>query len=182
MFIDFVIRSQLENALLSFPTNLQEVKTFLTDAKRLGKNALEELRQTIYLLRGDSLGGMSLTDAIAKLISDFSQTTDIAPNCKIHLHNPIPQRIEIVIYRILEEALTNIAKHSNATAVQITLECDNFSISLIIEDNGRGYNVKQNKAGFGLQGMRERAESLNGQFQITSKLGNGCRVIASLPL
>ena len=173
---------QLENALLSLPNNLQELETFLTDAKRLGTNALDELRRTIYLLRGDPLNGRSLTDAIAQLVADFSQTTGITPDCKLNLHNPVPHRIEIAVYRILEEALTNIAKHSQAPEVNIIIESSDSSILLIFEDNGRGYNVEQNNTGFGLQGMRERTESLKGQFQITSQPGNGCRVTVTLPL
>jgi len=90
----------------------------------------------------------------------------------------IDEAINISLYRIVQEALTNIAKHSQATMVSVDMNVkvtrDNEKIlSLQIKDNGRGMNLNEPGSGLGLLGMRERVEALNGKFQITAEPGKG---------
>lgn len=177
----------LENTALSLKTNSQQTKAFLEDSKRLGAEARRELRQAILMLRSDPLKGKPFEDAIAALAAEFKQITGIAPILEINIPIQFPDRYQVAIYRILEEALTNIQKHSEATQVTIKLAIqaqvtDGATpiLSAQIADNGKGFNLHQNQTGFGLQGMKERAESLGGTLQITTEAG--CRVTVSLPL
>ncbi len=184
---------QLENALLFLQSNVDKAQTFLQDAKRLGKDALQEVRQSIATLRSNPMQGQSLEDAIASLVKDFHRITGIEPEYKINLLSIVPDstirrslplsaEISTAIYRITKEALTNIYKHSEATQVKIRLISDTEAIYLLIEDNGKGFHPDYTTTGFGLQGMQERTVALGGQFNITSQPEAGCRVTAYIPL
>jgi signal transduction histidine kinase len=90
--------------------------------------------------------------------------------------------VKTAVYRIVQEALTNICKHSDATQVTLQLQTIHRHLHLQIEDNGRGFNLEQNTTGFGLQGMQERTVALGGHFKLASEIGKGCRVTVDIPL
>ncbi|HEY9631977.1 MAG TPA: sensor histidine kinase [Coleofasciculaceae cyanobacterium] len=173
---------QLENVAMFLQSNADKAQAFLVEAKRLGSEALQAVRQSVCALRCDPLQGQSLEDAIAFLVKDFQQTTGIEPTCMISLPLPLSSKVKTAIYRIVQEALTNISKHGAATQVRIHLQGNPEDLSLLVEDNGRGFNEEENTTGFGLQSMRERTVALGGQFNIVSELGAGCRIMAYIPL
>jgi signal transduction histidine kinase len=173
---------QLENALLFLPSDTNKTESFLREAKQLGSRALQEVRRSLSTLRSDPLQGQSLEVAIAKTVAEFSQTTGVVPNCTMQLVQPIPTEIRTAIYRIIQESLTNISKHSSATQVSIHLQESQEMIHLQIEDNGVGFNPEGNTTGFGLQGMRERTTALGGQLFLASQPEKGCRISVSIPL
>jgi signal transduction histidine kinase len=173
---------QLENALLLLPSNVDKAIEFLQQVKQLGYQALQEVSRSVATLRADPLRGKSLENAIHNLIRDFSSATTLTPECKISLTSPVTSEVGTAIYRILQEALTNISKHSAATQVTVQLQTQAGRISLLVEDNGKGFYPEQNTTGFGLQGMRERATALGGNFNIISKQGAGCRIQVSIPI
>ncbi|MFM7426713.1 MAG: sensor histidine kinase [Elainella sp.] len=181
---------QLQSAALLLTANPEEAKQLLTDSQRLGSNALKELRQTLLLLRSDPLQGEPLSAAIARLTADFQRSTGLRPACQLAIA-PLPQRIQVAVYRIVEEALTNIQKHSQATQVSISLNLsatdspsrlDPTRLVLEIIDDGRGFDLEANRTGFGLRGMEERASSLGGEFQLQSQPNRGCRIVVTFPL
>jgi signal transduction histidine kinase len=93
--------------------------------------------------------------------------------------------IETVFFRIAQEALTNVAKHAQATLATVTFEDAETHLRLIVEDNGRGFNVttlssSKEPSGWGLTTMKERAASLAGSVRILSEPGNGARIIADI--
>jgi signal transduction histidine kinase len=199
----------LQNVELSLKSNLEEAQDFLSQSRHIGSQALGELRQSISLLRTDPLQGRTLEAAIAQLCENLSQIAGIQTVYTLQLRTPLPHRIQVVVYRIVEESLTNIHKYSQASQVtihlgltsslsnrstpEIQLDTDantepDLQVSsaccliLKIEDNGIGFHVEQNATGFGLRGMQERAVSLGGQLQITSQPEAGCQVLLTLPL
>ncbi|HEY9699514.1 MAG TPA: sensor histidine kinase [Trichocoleus sp.] len=173
---------QLENAMLFLPAGSEKTKSFLQEAKQLGSRALQEVRRSISTLRANPLQGQSLTTAIDKAVQDFYQTTGIQPKYQIQLSHPISVDISTTLYRIIQESLTNIWKHSQATQVHIHLEEQAETIQLRIEDNGQGFDPTQNTTGFGLQGMRERSIALGGKFALFSQPQQGCQILVSVPL
>ncbi len=173
---------QLENALLFLPPDAEKSKSFLQASQGLGALALQEVRRSIATLRSNPLNGRSLKDAIAASISTFHSTTGIEPNYTLQLSQPIPTEISTALYRILQESLTNISKHSGATQVSIHLQQHHDTIHLQIADNGKGFDRDRNTTGFGLQGMRERTAALGGHFLLASQLQQGCRITVSIPL
>ncbi|MGG6270730.1 sensor histidine kinase [Leptolyngbya sp. AN03gr2] len=104
----------LQNAVLSLQANPTEAQTFLEQSRQISSDALRELRQSIRLLRSDPLEGRSLNDAIASLTQDFHRTTGLNPTIRIEAQTVLPTSIQIAMYRIIEEALTNIQKYSNS--------------------------------------------------------------------
>ena len=100
----------------------------------------------------------------------------------------LPDPLKIVIYRITQEAINNTAKHSKAGTLRILLGKTGDSIELVVEDDGRGFDVAQalshenQSRGMGLTGMKERAELSNGSFEITSGRGKGTAIRARWPI
>jgi len=187
----------LQNAEMSLSSEVEETKTLLHQIRQISAQALAELRQSVGLLRSDPLQGQSLEEAIARLTEDLHRTSGIRPTYIMAMQIPIPHRIQVALYRILEETLTNIHKHSGASQVSIhirsgiapldTTPLDSSLPSqphlvLQIEDNGRGFHVEQNVTGFGLRGMQERTASLGGKFQIISQPEQGCQTLVMFPL
>jgi signal transduction histidine kinase len=173
---------QLEGAVKLWQSNPLKAQTFLGEAKRLGSTALQEVRQSVSTLRSDPLQGRSLEEAIASLVEETERATGVLPDYSINLLYPLPVEVSTTVYRIVQEALTNICKHAAATKVKIHLSATTTDLSLVILDNGRGFRLDQNTTGFGLQGMRERAVALGGRFEIESQPNAGCRIAAQFPL
>jgi signal transduction histidine kinase len=175
---------QLDSALLLSRSNLEQSNLFLKEAKQLCTQALREVRQSVTTLRlrTDPLQGKSLETAIASLVEDFRTTTAVEPDCTLNVTQPLSPETITTIYRILQEALTNIIRHSAATKVTIHMFERDQSLCLLIIDDGKGFDPLQNSTGFGLQGMQERALILRGQFNLQSSLGEGCRISVQLPL
>ncbi len=176
---------QLENALMFGQSNAEQAQAFMLEAKQLGSKALQDVRQSMAALRCDPLQGQSLESAITFLVKDFHRKTGIMPDCQLSLSfllSPLNSEVNTAIYWIVKEALNNIYKHGAATQVTIHLQSQAKTLSLMVKDNGRGFNPEQNPTVFELQGMRERAEELGGRFELTSILGAGCRIVAYIPL
>ncbi|WP_026732712.1 ATP-binding response regulator [Fischerella sp. PCC 9605] len=172
---------QMETALKLWNVDLDRAYEFLFEAKQLGSEALNAVRKSVAHIRPDPLQGQLLEKAIAALTQDFHHITGIAPECYIDLSLPFSNSVNTVVYRIVQEGLTNISKHADATAIQLQIQTTPTELSLTLQDNGRGFCIDGNQTGFGLQGVRERVLAVGGQLEITSELGNGCRITARFP-
>jgi len=173
---------QLESALLFCHSDANKTQKYIEVSRELAIDALNEIRKSISTLRAELLQGKSLVETINLLIENFYKITNIRANLSVNLRQSLDTDVNIAIYRIVQEALTNISKHSNATTVDIILEKQIESIRLRVEDNGQGFNTEQNTTGFGLQGINERVRALGGRFLINSTLGTGCKIIVDIPL
>jgi two-component system NarL family sensor kinase len=95
----------------------------------------------------------------------------------------LPAKVETAVFRITQEALTNVIKHAEAKTVHITFARRERSVVLTVEDDGRGYSLAQvPRGGLGLVGMRERVASVNGALEVESKDGAGTRLTVEIPL
>jgi signal transduction histidine kinase len=100
----------------------------------------------------------------------------------------LPTSIELILYRVAQEALTNVAKHARATTVALDLDRSELDVSISVRDDGRGFELRNATArddeglGLGLFGMAERVELVGGWFRIWSRLGAGCEVFAYIPI
>lgn len=167
---------QLDSALLLQHSNRQEASVFLQEAKQLCKQALQEVRQSVATLRTDPLHGQSLKNLVEHLIQEFRATTIIEPTCLVNLTQSLPREVVSAYYRVLQEALTNIIRHSAASEVILSLVIRDRLLHLQIQDNGKGFNPEQNSTGFGIQGMKERISALGGEFRLFSRPGEGCLI------
>lgn len=172
---------QMETAITLWQQDPDKAYTFLVEAKQLGSQALQAVRQSVAEIRSDPLQSQMLEGAIAALLQEFRRTTGVLPECHIALSQPLSNSINTVVFRILQEGLTNICKYAEATAVKIHIQTTQPDLLLIIEDNGKGFDVNENRTGFGIQGMGERTAALGGKLEITSEIGAGCRITARFP-
>jgi signal transduction histidine kinase len=173
---------QLETALKLWQSNPGKAETFLVTAKELGSKALKDVRQSVSTMRFNPLQEQSLERAIASLSENFHRSNGILLNYQINLESPVPPEISTAIYRISQESLTNISKYAYATEVKLELTMTRNNLRLIIQDNGRGFDLGQNTTGFGLHSMRDRTLALGGEFHINSALGSGCKITVDIPL
>ena len=173
---------QLETAIKLSQSSPAKATEFLVRAKELGSKALQDVRQSVSTMRSHPLQGQSLEQAIGTLIEDFYRANGVLPICQINLDYPLSIEISTAIYRIIQESLTNISKYAQASEINIQLITIKGILRLMVQDNGRGFDVKQNTTGFGLQSMRDRTLAVGGELTINSNQGTGCQIIIDIPL
>jgi signal transduction histidine kinase len=143
---------------------------------------MREIREIAYNLRPYQLDQLGLTKAIEAMLKRASQVSGIAFSATLdHLDGLFPTDSEISFYRIIQEAVNNILKHSSATEAQVTALAHDGRMNLRIRDNGKGFPQpfrigEPFPDGFGLRGISERARILSGQISIESTPGNGTTV------
>lgn len=180
----------LQSLALHLPTNpnqgLELCNKLAIQAEEMG----EALGRVTSDLWPTTLEHFGLPTAILTYVKEFNcllPALNISVNT-INFINRLNPRLEIVCFRIIQEALTNVARHAKANAVEILLEIKEERLTMLIRDNGEGFeNVivesrYPDHKGIGLLGMRERANSMGGQLSIISTPGKGCTVLADLPV
>ncbi|MGH8221565.1 MAG: sensor histidine kinase [Woeseiaceae bacterium] len=158
----------------------------LAQSISLAESALAEVRRVSRALRPSVLDDLGLEAALRWL----ARTTGSANGLEVGLSWP-GQRCqpgkfaETLVFRVVQEALTNIVKHAEATRVTVAVDCHNDTLRVVIEDNGVGFDVAATLAaperGLGIRGMRDRAELFGGVLAIDSVAGGGTTVVLSVP-
>jgi PAS domain S-box-containing protein len=146
--------------------------------------AIDEVRGMATRLRPGVLDNLGLVDALDWYVSDFEKRSNV--HC-VYRHQDVPKvddRIATSAYRIAQEALTNVARHSLASRVDVSLRAAEGFLSLSVEDDGRGFDPRElaESKGLGVAGMRERAELIGGDLTIRSRPGEGTKVRLKVPL
>ncbi len=160
-----------------------EAASHTENAARILEDAMKQIRQIAYQLHPPSLDAMPLEEVLAAFCSSFAQSTGLKIEFSAQEGLPAMGEVEATaFYRFVQEGLANAAKHSGATSVWISVDCSDEAISISLEDNGRGFDVRETPFGMGLAGIRERILGLDGSFEIDSAPGKGTRLAASLPL
>lgn len=161
----------------------------ISELRSYGTQALGELRQIIADLRPSQLDDLGLVAALQWYVQEFKKRYSIKVDFMIE-GEPVrlPSEYETVLFRITQEALTNIAKHAHASYVAVRLQTSPAQICVIIEDNGCGFNPEEvlnderQQAGWGLLGIQERTMLLGGKYEIDSAPGQGTYIRVSIPL
>jgi signal transduction histidine kinase len=146
----------------------------LEDCRRLIDEAIQNVRELSHLLRPTILDDFGLDAGIRWLSERFGQRTGIEVDYRSSFHERLADQTETHLFRIVQEALTNVARHSGATRVAIELERNGNRVHLTVKDNGRGFQgngTSSSASGLGLVGMRARAESVGGELKIDSSDG-----------
>ena len=172
---------QLEGAIKLSQRDPKKARALLSEAKRLGSVALQDVRQSVATLREDAPSKETFYDKINALIETLQTSTGITPNINIQLLAPLPEATSMTLYRIAQEGITNIVKHAQATTVELNLVANKTGIRLLLRDNGRGFDLGQTSTGFGLQGMRERTQAIGGQLTLKTQPGEGCELRLTIP-
>jgi two-component system, sensor histidine kinase and response regulator len=172
---------QIEAVLALWQNDPDKAYESAVQAKQLGSDALQAVRASVSDLRSQPLTGSNLKIEIIELLEEFHRNTGILPTYQIEFSGPSYDLLDTSLYRIVQEGLTNIRKYAEATMVNLKLSTTPTCVSLLLEDNGKGFYADTQMTGFGLQGMQERAALLKGKFHINSKPGQGCRISAEFP-
>lgn len=159
----------------------------LDRAIALTGTALETIRATVRGLRPAALDDLGLVPAVEALAEEFSGRTGVIVDLDAQAPPPdIAPEVEVALYRIFQEALTNVARHAEARRVQAFIRPEAGMMVLVVQDDGRGFDPsKAAKAGdhrAGLTGMRERLLGLGGRLDVTTSPGQGVRLEARMPL
>jgi signal transduction histidine kinase len=177
-----VFNIHIAAALRLLHSDPTEAEALLLEVKQLGTQALQEVRQSVAVLRADPFQGRSFVEAIANLVTEFQRATGITPTYTIEIDSPLSSELNFTLYRLVQESLTNICKHAAATEVAIAIQQTSREIQAIVQDNGRGFDLDCNASGFGLQGMQERTLALAGDLKIKTAPGRGCHIQAIFPV
>ena len=158
----------------------------LEDTIKLVESTIENLRNSMAEFRPPMLDMYGLTSTLYWYAEQFHKRTAISVRVEDRdlRKTRMPPEVEIGLFRIAQEALSNVAKHAKVQMVDVLLSEENGWVSMTVEDKGVGFSLQDYDSGkhWGLIIMRERAESLGGRFQIESRPGAGTRVIVSLPV
>jgi two-component system, NarL family, sensor histidine kinase LiaS len=180
----FAASMQLGAARAMLPDSATTAGERLAEAERLTKQAQSELTTLIHELRPVALEGKGLIRALREMTAEWSRQNGIAAQ----FHSPpeltLPLLKEQAVFRVVQEALANIARHSHAQAVEITIYRTEGQLRLEVNDDGRGFEpsaASENK-GIGLRSMRERVEALSGRMEIQAAPGKGTRLLLFIPL
>lgn len=165
-----------------------QVRKKLTELRALATQTLENVHQLAVELRPSLLDDLGLIAAIQKYTEEYS--TEMNINVDSHVsgfgEQRLPPEIEVTVYRIFQEALTNIVKHAEANNVSVVLSCHDSSLVVIIEDDGKGFDVNAvisstDGKRLGLFGMYERASLVGGKLTIESQPGAGTTIFLDIP-
>lgn len=179
----FATAMQVGAARALLDQNPQASKENLAEAEQLVRQAQQELTTLIRELRPAALKGKGLAAALRECVSDWSRQSHIPAEVRIRGERALPLPLEQALYRVAQEALTNITRHSGANLVEVELVWREDQISLTVADDGHGFNVSSRDGkGLGLQSMRERVEALGGQLDVQSKPGAGAQITARLKI
>ncbi|MCG7407998.1 sensor histidine kinase [Paenibacillus sp. ACRRX] len=182
-----VLRTEIVERMLS-KQEFEMVQHEIVDLKSQVRMGLEEIRKTIFNLRPMALDDLGLVPTLRKFVHDFEEKSKIRTSFEVKgKENRLKSAMEAAVYRLVQEAFSNAAKHADPSYVSCKITYDQDEIRLMIEDNGRGFNLNslevkgKEQTSFGLIGMRERVELLEGQMQIHSTENEGTQIIILIP-
>lgn len=146
--------------------------------------AIEEIRILSKSLVPPSLGDIGLKEAVTEMIDNlkYSQKINIRLKTSGLSKSSIPGNVKLTVFRIIQEQLNNVLKHSKATDVEIRMGVSKEGLTIMVTDNGIGFEPKKRMKGIGLMNITSRAEVHNGDVEILSSPGNGCTLKISIPI
>ncbi len=175
----FAVSMQLGAALALLEIKPEAARQHLEEAETLAYHVQQELTTLIQELRPVGLQDKGLAVALKDYVIMWSRQRAIEADLHIVDAQPLPLPVEEALWRVAQEALSNVARHSEATRVEIDLVYKQDEVILALEDNGHGFDTSTvGEAGVGLHSMRERMEALGGTVTLQSKVGEGTRIRA----
>ena len=157
-------------------------KSHLDEVENLVYEVIQELTFLIQEMYPMALKDKGLTVVLREYLYEWENRNEIHVNLSVNHERQLPLEIEQALYRISQESLANIARHSCASQVDIKLKYNGDNVELLIDDNGCGFNISQKPAGVGLRTMQERATMIGGEIVIDSTPGKGTLVRVSVPI
>jgi len=183
------LNASLEATAGMLPASAEQAKAMLKKTQALSVSLLDEIHRLIYELRPTLLDDLGLVAAARWLTDNNLGTAGVALNFKsTGQQRRLPLQLETTLFRVIQEAVTNIVRHAHAKNANISLRFKKRSIRVHIRDNGRGFDVeeaissKDRPRGLGLLGMKERAELMHGTLSMRSHPGDGTEIDIEIPI
>lgn len=176
------LHDELGGSLTAIKTNLTNSEPHIEDSIKLIDDAMANVRTLSQLLRPTILDDFGLDAGIRWLAERFSERTHIDIDYRSEFSGRLADETETHLFRIVQEALTNVARHANASRVTIFLRAESGNIHLTLSDNGRGLAEPPDHTGMGLTGMRARARSAGGDCIVSSTTGGGVTIDVTAPM
>jgi two-component system sensor histidine kinase UhpB len=159
-----------------------QLKAELDETKQLANQAMAELLALARQLRPAALDDHGLAAALSAHVREYDRSGPVHASFEVDPElADLPQNVELVIYRVAQEALTNAARHSGANRIDVSLGRINSSVVLEVLDDGKGFAFAEGERGLGVSGMRERALLVAGKLEIDSRPGKGTKVRLEVP-
>jgi ligand-binding sensor domain-containing protein/signal transduction histidine kinase len=158
------------------------VWSHLMEAENLVYEVIQELTFLIQEMYPMALKEKGLATTLREYVFEWENRNGVMINLDIKKPRRLDLEMEQAIYRMIQEALANVARHSQSDQVEVSLKYDDECVAVTVEDNGRGFDVKRKSGGMGLRIIEERAESIGGQARVESKLGVGTKIVITAPL
>lgn len=163
--------------------DLETARSTLRELRETVTASIRDLRSLAVELRPTALDDFGLEPALERLADTFGRRTGLVIDLRVAgLDVRLGEQLETALYRVVQEGLTNIAKHAGATRVTVSVHGHDHMVSLTIEDDGRGFEVSGPALGLGLVSMRERAELLGGSLRVQSTPGEGTTLAVEVPV
>jgi signal transduction histidine kinase len=175
----FAISMQLSAARTALSQN-DRAYTSVVEAEQLAQQAGTELTALINTLRPAALENKVFAQAVREQVEEFSRRNQIEAETRIDPAITLDPQAEQALFRVVQEALANVARHSGARRVEVSLQADEGHVVLKVEDDGKGFDPGQNKKGIGLDSMKERLEAVNGELEIAYGKSQGALLIARI--
>ena len=179
-----LLRLGLDGIVQSVP-GATELQTRLAEIKTIATDAVRELARLAWEIRPSCLDDIGIDTAIRNLVDRWRACAPVRFDLHVTLAKErLPPAVETALYRVLQEALTNAVRHAEATEIGVILGSENGHVSLIVEDNGRGFVCDEppRSGRLGLLGMRERLSLVGGSMEIESTPGRGTTLFMRIPL
>lgn len=184
------LHDELGQALTAVKANLSALResadeSRVNDCMRLVDHAIQDVREMSQLLRPTILDDFGLDAALRSLTDSFAQRTGIEVAYRSNMNGRrLPDNAETNLYRIAQEALTNIARHAAATSVAVELSSETYEVLLRVRDNGHGFDLHERRAGagLGLAGMQTRARGCGGTLHMDTSSGKGLTIEVTCPI
>lgn len=182
---NFVLQSEIAMRLFEKDPNLARAE--LANMKTAATSTLQKIRDFIFDLRPMMLDDLGLAPTVKRYVDAFQEKTGIPASLTVTgAERRLESVREVMIFRGLQELLSNVRNHANATQVRVALDTDDVRVRAIVEDNGKGFDVETAFDGkqktIGLSALKERIELLGGVLEIDSQSGQGTRVVMDVPV
>ncbi|MED4754651.1 sensor histidine kinase [Brevibacillus choshinensis] len=180
-----VLRSEIVERMLK-NERILEAQMELHELKEMVRMSLSDVRRIIFDLRPMALDDLGLVPTLQKYIQTCEERIESSIDLVVFgVEPPLRSSVKAAIFRLVQECLNNVDKHAQANSVQVKLEFVQDSLSLVVKDDGVGFDLEKrlaNGGSFGLLGMKERVQLLEGSVDLQSAPGDGTKVIFQIPL
>ncbi|MCU9612500.1 sensor histidine kinase [Caldibacillus lycopersici] len=179
----FALSMMASANLKMIEANSHLVKPQMEQIASIAAKAQGEMRALLLHLRPVDLSGESLSDGVITLLKELKGKTNLLFDASVDEIEGLPKSVEEHLFRIIQEALSNILRHSNADSIKLTLTEQNQFVYLYLHDNGKGFDTgEQKKVSYGLKTMQERCEEIGGVFTLRSQKGKGTYIEIRIPI